>query len=87
MSLLPRPIKFKKGDGHSSEYFKRNVNTDTLFIWKGFMGCRMDMGRKSCLRLSSSQFNVVNVDDSLAPVQNLYGKKGLLLYFNRSTQW
>jgi hypothetical protein len=33
------------------------------------------------------QFNVVNVDDSLAPVQNLYGKKGLLLYFNRSTQW
>ena len=38
MSLLPRPIKFKKGDVHSSEYFKRNVSTDTLFIWKGFMG-------------------------------------------------
>ena len=33
------------------------------------------------------QLNVVNVDNSLAPVQNLYGKKGLLLYFNRSTQW
>ena len=33
------------------------------------------------------QFNVVNVDNSLVPVKNLYGKKGLLLYFNRSTQW
>ncbi len=36
---------------------------------------------------SLPQFNVVNVDNSLVPVQNLYGKKGLLLYFNRSTQW
>ena len=33
------------------------------------------------------QFNVVNVDYSVIPVKNLYGKNGLLLYFNRSTQW
>ena len=33
------------------------------------------------------QFNVVNVDHSVIPVKNLYGKNGLLLYFNRSTQW
>jgi len=33
------------------------------------------------------QFNVVNVDNSVILVKNLYGKNGLLLYFNRSTQW
>ena len=33
-----------------------------------------------------TQINVVNVDNSLVPVQNLYGKKGLRLYFNRSNE-
>jgi hypothetical protein len=33
------------------------------------------------------EFSVVDVSDSVIPAQSLYGKKGLLLYFNRSTQW
>jgi hypothetical protein len=33
------------------------------------------------------EFSIVDVNNSVISVQSLYGKKGLLLYFNRSTQW
>jgi hypothetical protein len=33
------------------------------------------------------EFSVVDASSSVIPVQSLYGKRGLLLYFNRSTEW
>ena len=33
------------------------------------------------------EFSVVDVSNAVIPVQSLYGKKGLLLFFSRSTQW
>lgn len=32
-------------------------------------------------------FSVIDTRNAVTPVQDLYGKKGLLLYFNRSTEW
>jgi hypothetical protein len=33
------------------------------------------------------EFSVVNASNADISVQSLYGKKGLLLFFNRSTEW
>jgi peroxiredoxin len=33
------------------------------------------------------EFSVVDISNAVIPVQSLYGKKGLLLFFSRSTQW
>ena len=33
------------------------------------------------------EFSVTNVNNADISVQSLYGKKGLLLFFNRSTEW
>jgi hypothetical protein len=33
------------------------------------------------------EFSVTNVNNADISVQSLYGKKGLLLFFSRSTEW